>query len=98
MSKYYIICLKHTRKKDSFFTLWRPNNAGYCWFKDHAGVYDGYEKGYHDSCNNVPVLKEVLDKLFIDIEYEGKMVKAVLNNPENRKKLGIKYCNIGKDE
>lgn len=98
MSKYYIICLKHTNKKDAYLTLWRPNNGGYCWFKDNAGVYDGYEKGYHDSCNSIPVLKEKLDNLFTDVEYDGKKVKAVLNNPENRKKLGIRITKLGKNE
>lgn len=97
MSKYYIISLKNTKKKESFFTLWRPDNAGYCWFKDNAGIYDGYEKGYHDSNNNIPVLKDELDKLFTEIEYEGKMVKVVLNNTKNRKILGIKHYNIGRD-
>lgn len=95
---YYIISLKHTGKNDRFITLWRPDNAGYCWFKENAGLYDGYEKGYHDSCNNLPVPEEVANLAFSAIEYEGSKVTAILNTLGNRKILGIKKTQLGKFE
>lgn len=36
--KYYILSLKHTR--GDFLSWWRPEERGYCWSLDAAGVYD----------------------------------------------------------
>lgn len=94
--KYYIISLKHTREDEQYLTLWRPDNGGYCYFREYAGVYDGYEKGYHDSDNNIPVLEKVLDEMFVEVEYRGEKVNAVLNTPENRKILGIRKNQLSK--
>jgi len=66
--KYYIVSLKHTNRKDKYITLWRPKNAGYCWPLELAGVYDGYQHGYHNSgpTENVPVpAAEIPAKLLI---------------------------------
>lgn len=44
---YIIFSLEHTNRKDKFFTLWRPDNAGYTYMLDSAGRYTDIEIGYH---------------------------------------------------
>lgn len=67
---YYVVSLKHTNKKDKFFTLWRPANAGYCWPLSLAGMYDGYEDHYHRTTDqdNVPIKVEDLPRKFIVLD------------------------------
>ncbi len=65
-TNYYIISGKHTNPNDEFITLWRPDDAGYCYAKEHAGIYDGYEKGYHDT--DIVVEASKLEPLFIKTE------------------------------
>jgi hypothetical protein len=83
---YYIISFNHTNVKDAFITLWRPDNAGYTTCQEFAGIYETYKKGYHDSDGNMPVRKEVLDKLFLPSE--GK--QRLLNHKAIWLQLGIK--------
>lgn len=60
-NKYYVISLKHTGPKDKYITLWRPDNAGYCWPLELAGQYDGYQENYHNSPpENIPILVTAL--------------------------------------
>lgn len=70
---YYIISLKHTHRSDKFITLWRDNNAGYCYSKEQAGVYNEIKKGYHDlETDSMPVLVEELNKLFSNSEIDNR--------------------------
>lgn len=85
-TKYYIISAKHTNAKDEFITLWRPDNAGYCYAKEHAGVYNGYEKGYHDT--DIVVEADKLEPLFIKVEDMG--VHRLPNHNSVWKQLGYK--------
>lgn len=77
--EYYIISLKHTAKTDRYLTLWRPDNAGYCLSKEMAGIYTELKYGYHDSEGQLPIEKEVLEKLMINITIDGFDRHAVPN-------------------
>lgn len=85
---YYVISLAHTLKTDSFLTLWRPNNAGYCWSKENAGVYEEIEKGYHDGDGNLPVERVKAESMMIRNE-EGK--HCIPNTKAVWKMLSIKF-------
>jgi hypothetical protein len=77
---YYIISLTHTRKHSDHICLWRPNNAGYCYSQESAGLYAEPQKDYHDSDINMPVEKEILDKLFLELPYmENVNLKMIPN-------------------
>lgn len=71
--EYYVVSLKHTNKKDKYMTLWRPNNAGYCWPLELAGVYNGYEPGYHHhDGENIAVRVSHMPKKFITVDDQGR--------------------------
>ncbi len=36
---YYQLSMKNTQKRDKMITLWRPNDRGYTYFKEGAGIY-----------------------------------------------------------
>lgn len=40
MIQFYIVSVKHTRREHKYITLWRPNDAGYCWPLSWAGKYE----------------------------------------------------------
>ncbi len=80
---YYIVSIKNTRKSEPYITLWRPNNAGYYWFKDMAGAYSEVEDGYHNSDDSVPITTEIAEQLFTEVTYEGKKQLAILNTETN---------------
>jgi hypothetical protein len=65
--KYHVVSLKHTNKKDNYVTLWRPDNKGYCYMVEAAGVYGEADliPGYHDGDDNVPIEIGSLDKWLI---------------------------------
>lgn len=87
---YYIISLKHTWKRDKWITLWRPDDAGYTYYKESAGQYENPKKGYHDSDSAVPVKIEIADKLFKeDPDRRGQF--AIRNTKANYKRLGIDH-------
>lgn len=86
----YIISLKHTNKGDQFITLWRPNDAGYCWFKEDAGKYAKPKKDYHDSDDSIPITFEDAEKLFILITYDGELKHCIPNCSAVWKQLCVK--------
>lgn len=88
---YLILSLKHTRKGDEFITLWRPNNAGYCFSKQSAGIYFDYERGYHDSEGNLPLEEDKADNLFISALYDNKRLLMLPNIPTVHRELGLKW-------
>lgn len=69
----YIISLANTIRTESFITLWRPNNAGYCFSFEMAGKYDVPEKGYHDSQDNTPIKIQEAEKIAITLS-DGRRV------------------------
>jgi hypothetical protein len=81
--KYYIVSVKHTKKSEPYITLWRQNDAGYCWFKDMAGTYDEIHNGYHRSVDSIPITEALADRLFTEVFYDGKKRMAILNTPTN---------------
>lgn len=90
--EYYIISLKHTNKTDSYLTLWRADNAGYCISKELAGIYTEIQEGYHNSEGQLPIECKELDKLMILTSNEDKKeFNAVPNCAAIHRILGVKY-------
>jgi hypothetical protein len=87
---YYIISLTHTQKQDEFITLWRPNNAGYCYSKQSAGLYENPEKGYHDSIDNMSLSEDNAYKLWITVNYDGPEKQMIPNCSAVWKQLNVK--------
>lgn len=81
--KQYIISLKRTKKEEPYITLWRPNDRGYCWFKDLAGVYTEIEEGYHHSEDSIPISEEIADQLFVEVTDGDTKRLAILNTKTN---------------
>lgn len=89
---YYIISLKHTHSTDNYIVLWRANNKGYTYRQDLAGLYEDYERGYHDhEGDSMPIKKEDLDGLFMATA-DGIVVP---NNKRVRRVLGFKQGKRG---
>ena len=91
----YIISLTHTNKIDKYITLWRPNNKGYCYSKDNAGVYEIPIKYYHDSDDNMPITTEQADKLFLTMPYDGVEKLMIPNIKLVWDILGVKMSKNG---
>lgn len=87
--EFYYISYKWTHPEDAFITFWRENNCGYCWYKDWAGVYEricyGDEYG-----SSITVFKSEVDKLWMDVDFDGAPRKILPNTKEVRKILGLK--------
>lgn len=92
---YYIISLHHTNPKEKYLTLWRPNNAGYCYSKEMAGTYENPEIGYHDSDINMPLPVQQADTLFQETMYDGQLKNMIPNTKETWKVLGLKMTKNG---
>lgn len=71
--EYYVISLEHTGKKDKYITLWRPENRGYAYPLELSGRYNGYEAGYHNSEDNVPIPCVDIHPKFIIHDDLGRM-------------------------
>jgi hypothetical protein len=93
--EYYIISLSHTHRHEPYITLWRPDNAGYCYSKERAGVYTEIEKGYHDSGSAMPIEKDKLTPFFLPLPYEGKTLNMILNSRPIWEALGLKMTENG---
>ncbi len=94
----YVISLKHTHKGDKYITLWRPNNAGYCYSQDQAGKYKEIIDGYHNNeTNSVPFKCDKLDGLFIDsdIIVDNKVKKCMPNCKQVWNMLNLKMTKTG---
>lgn len=92
---FHVISLTHTNRKDKFITLWRPKNAGYCYSKQMAGIYETPEKGYHDSDSNMPISIEKADELFKELPYDGELKMMIPNCKETWKALNVKMTKDG---
>lgn len=86
----YIISLTHSYKHEKYMTLWRPDNAGYCYSKDNAGFYENPKYGYHDNDDNMPIYEEEAAELFQELPYDGVLKMMIPNNKESWEKLGVK--------
>jgi hypothetical protein len=80
--EYYIVSLKHTHTKDKYTTLWRPNNAGYCWMVSSAGKYNGYQIGYHKDPENFPIrVADIPNKFYV---LDSDCRQCIVNNRTSR--------------
>jgi len=92
---YYIISLSHSMRHEKYVSLWRPNNAGYCYSKAMAGIYEMPKPGYHDDENNMPVKAEDAEVLFKMLPYDGTMRPMIPNTKEIWEKLNVKMTKDG---
>lgn len=92
---YYVISLTHTNRHEYYITLWRPNNAGYCYSRDQAGTYEDYKPGYHENEGNMVVTTEKLEPLFQKVIYDGKEKEMIPNTKEFWDKLSVKMTKNG---
>ena len=83
--KYLICSFKHTSKKDKYITLWGPDNAGYYLSISKAGVYNGYEEGYHRDAfgDNIPLRIDSIKPDMIVKNDQGNV--CIKNTPKIRK-------------
>lgn len=93
--EYFIISLCHTMKHEHWVTLWRPNNAGYCYGKAAAGRYTKIEEGYHNSEGNMPIKIEEAEKLFQTAMYDGAEREMIPNHAYLWRILGVKMTRDG---
>lgn len=87
----YIISLKHTNKTDSFLTLWRPDNKGYCTSLQSAGIYFEPEKGYHDSDDNMPIDIHHAAILSSSVKFDDELRDCIPNVKYILDELGIRF-------
>lgn len=85
MSQYIVLSLKHTKRRDKAITLWRPDDAGYCWTLEPSGVYTeaeimGHLAYYNSGCSNVAVPAELVIDLCETVEYETQQIGLCLPN------------------
>ncbi len=89
-TKYYIVSLYHTSLKDNHISLWGPDNAGYVWAKESAGLYADVMPGYHISERNMPITQAQAEPLFQLVTSEGQQKEMIPNRPEVWEALGLK--------
>jgi len=82
--EYIYVSLKHTHKKDKWFTMWRPNAANYTYLVDFAGTYT--EPQNNDEVCSVPV--ELFNTLTEEVQYEGMLRTVLPNTTAVRKTIG----------
>lgn len=86
----YVISLKHTNKTDAFFTMWKPDNKGYCFSLNSAGLYENPEKGYHDSDDNLPIESDIAERMSSTVMYDGELKSFIPQNRYTLAELGLK--------
>lgn len=92
MSCHIIISLKHTKKTDEYMTLWRPDNKGYCYALENAGLYEKLLKDYHDTENDMPITEDRAVRMSAQVSYEsGELVRVIYNTPSTHRMLGLKW-------
>ena len=83
--QYIVLSLKHTFRRHKAITLWRPDDSGYCWTLDRAGIYPeeqvlkhlGYYNSGHD---DVAVPLDLATSLVREVEYDTKDFGICLPN------------------
>lgn len=89
MKEYYLLSLRHASKKDFALLFWGPNDCGYTYNIDDAGVYTEGDlevgKEYYNNTYTKPIEKHLIIKKrkFYVID-RSKLGHIVLNNCENR--------------
>jgi len=85
---YLIISLKHTAPEDKYLTLWGPNNQGYTYDLEKAGIYKQCDEGYHNDKGNLVITENLGTKLAILTQLGNRRIpncRAVWDI------LGVKY-------
>jgi len=91
-TKYYIISLKHTHKKDSAITFYRSKSAGYCWFQEWAGIYGKDEaEAIEDFEHTIKVSAADANKFMVVTRYDGIDRLVLSNTPEVRAVLKLPF-------
>ena len=91
-TKYYIISLRHTHKKDSAITFYRSKRAGYCWFQEWAGIYEKDEaEAIEDFEHTIKVSAAAANKFMVVTRYEGVDRLILPNTPEVRAALKLPF-------
>lgn len=88
--EYYLVSLVHTKKTDSFITLWKGSERGYTFTRARAGIYS-HLKPEHDNADVMPVLRSKLESLFI----ESGQDKGVPNCKAVLEELGLRWSATG---
>ena len=86
---FYIISLVNTLRHEEFITLWRPENSGYTFYKDAAGIYLDPKPGYHDSDDNMAIKINFVKTLFVERRIDGKIQLVIPNIKSTWEKLGV---------
>jgi len=55
LTQFYHLSLKWTYKKDEAFQFWRPNNSGYTYLLEEAGIYPENKTNLSEGILSVPV-------------------------------------------
>lgn len=92
---FYIVSLKHTNRHEKFISLWRPNNCGYCYSKENAGLYIELEENYHNSESNIAISVAIAEQLFEHMYYDNELKDMIQNNARSHKILGVKMTKNG---
>lgn len=93
---YYLVSLSNTKWNDMYLTLWRPDNAGYCYSKGMAGIYSALDKGYHISEHTLPISVfaaqrlDLFDESPFEISHNFENRLMIPNTKAIRDILGIK--------
>ena len=87
---YNIVSIKHTKKSEKYITFWRPNNKGYTQIINECGFYAGYQDGYHNTEDAIPIEATTVDKIMTFEKFECVVSRYVVKNtPKNRRILGM---------
>lgn len=92
MKEYYVICKRHAFRQDYAILFWGPDNKGYTYNVNVAGVYgeEVLERFRDHESDDCPVEKSIIDSMVKDSVIDNKVLgKIVLNNPQNRRVLKI---------
>lgn len=95
MIDFYIVSVKHTKRSDKYITVWRPNDAGYCWPLSWAGKYSEFDvlenlSYYNRGDDTIAVPCALLDSRSVAPEkgrVDNDAGPVVLNNKENWLKI-----------
>ena len=98
---YYIISTKWTHKSDAFFTFWRPNDKGYCWSQELAGIYENtdnlkFQIEYNNLHSTLAIDCDKINNFFVEVNFEGHILKVLPNILKVRTVLGINKTNLNK--
>jgi len=89
---YYILCKRHGYKKDHAMLFWGPNNQGYFYDLNKAGLYTSEQASkFPYPTDDKPIALDLIESMAIESIIENNCIgKIVLNTEENRLKVGTK--------